>query len=152
MVTKFRYGNPAVECAGAQVRSQCRQLATVVSVTGEVSAKNVDQLIRQVTRSVISEKAYVLDLSGVTAFAPIAVSLLTAVDEACRRSADEWMLIPGAAVADVLRSGIRTHFPLPLRFPTRCRASPMRCPSAAGCCRSWPRPLKPLEPQRNSPC
>jgi hypothetical protein len=117
MVTKFRYGNPAVECAGAQVRSQCRQLATVVSVTGEVNAKNVDQLIRQVTRSIITEKPYILDLSGVTAFAPIAVSLLTAVEEACRRSADEWMLIPGAAVSDVLRSGIRTHFPTAASVP-----------------------------------
>lgn len=117
MATAFRYGNPAVECAGAQVRSQCRQLATVVSVTGDVSAKNVDQLIRQVTRSVISEKPYVLDLSGVTSFAPIAISLLTAVDEACRRTSDEWMLIPSQPVADLLRAGIQTHFPTAASVP-----------------------------------
>lgn len=127
MVTKFRYGNPAVECAGAQVRSQCRQLATVVSVTGDVSAKNVDQLIRLVTRSIITEKPYILDLSGVTSFAPIAISLLTAVDEACRRSADEWMLIPSDSVADVLRSGIRTHFPTAASVPdaTQCFSDAM---------------------------
>lgn len=117
MATAFRYGNPAVECAGAQVRSQCRQLATVVSVTGDVSAKNVDELIRRVTRSVISEKPYVLDLSGVTSFAPIAISLLTAVDEACRRTSDEWMLIPSQAVADILRAGIQTHFPTAASVP-----------------------------------
>jgi anti-anti-sigma factor len=117
MATVFRYGNPAVECAGAQVRSQCRQLATVVVVTGEIGAKNVDQLIRQVTRSIISEKPYVLDLSAVTSFAPIAVSLLTAVDEACRRTSDEWMLIPSEAVAELLQSGIQTHFPTAASVP-----------------------------------
>lgn len=117
MATVFRYGNPAVECAGAQVRSQCRQLATVVVVTGSISSQNVDQLIRQVTRSIISEKPYVLDLSGVTSFAPIAVSLLTAVDEVCGRTGDEWMLIPSEAVANVLRAGIQTYFPTAASVP-----------------------------------
>ncbi|AQA03617.1 hypothetical protein BVC93_15700 [Mycobacterium sp. MS1601] len=102
MPTAFHYGNPVVEIAGAQVRSQCRQLATVVRVTGDVDATNVDQLIRQVTRSIIREKPFVLDLSEVESFAPIAVALLTAVDEACRRTADEWMLIPSPAVAEML--------------------------------------------------
>jgi len=112
MATVFRYGNPAVEFAGAQVRSQCRQLATVVAVAGEISEKNVDQLIRHVTRSIISEKPYVLDLSAVTTFAPIAMSLLTAVDEACRRTGDEWMLIPSESVADTLRIGSSVLYPI----------------------------------------
>lgn len=112
MATVFRYGNPAVEFAGAQVRSQCRQLATVVAVAGEITEKNVDQLIRHVTRSIISEKPYVLDLSAVTSFAPIAMSLLTAVDEACRRTGDEWMLIAGEPVADTLHSSSTVLYPI----------------------------------------
>ena len=102
MPTVFHYGNPVVEIGGAQVRSLCRQLATVVRVTGDVDATNVDELIRQVTRSIIREKPFILDLSGVDTFAPLAVALLTAVDEACRRTDDEWMLVPSAAVAEML--------------------------------------------------
>jgi anti-anti-sigma regulatory factor len=111
MATVFRYGNPAVELAGAQVRSQCRQLATVVAVSGAITEKNVDQLIRHVTRSIISEKPYVLDLSAVTSFAPIAMSLLTAVDEACRRTGDEWILIPSPPVAQILRTSSTALYP-----------------------------------------
>ncbi|MET0896426.1 MAG: STAS domain-containing protein [Mycobacterium sp.] len=117
MATVFRYGNPAVEFVGAQVRSQCRQLATVVAITGEVTAKNVDQLIRHVTRSVISEKPYILDLSAVTGFAPIATSLLTAVDEACRRTGDDWMLIPSPSVALTLRPTAMAAYPTAASVP-----------------------------------
>lgn len=117
MATVFRYGNPAVEFAGAQVRSQCRQLATVVAVSGTITEKNVDQLIRHVTRSIISEKPYVLDLSAVTSIAPIAMSLLTAVDEACRRTGDEWMLIPSDAVAEALHPAALAAFPTEASVP-----------------------------------
>ncbi|MGB3485199.1 MAG: STAS domain-containing protein [Mycobacterium sp.] len=103
MATAFRYGNPAVQCGGAQVRSQCRQLATVVAVTGAVTVENIDLLTRQVTRSIIREKPYVLDLTGVTSFTAEALSLLAAVDDTCRRTADEWLVIPSQSVARVMR-------------------------------------------------
>ena len=117
MATVFRYGNPAVECGGAQVRSQCRQLATVVAVTGEVTEKNVDQLIRLVTRSIISEKPYILDLSAVTTFAPIAMTLLTAADEACRRTGDDWVLIPSPSVALTIHPTAMAAYPTAASVP-----------------------------------
>lgn len=117
MATAFRYGNPVVECAGAQVRSICRQLATVVVVTGDVSEKNVDLLIGQVTRSVILEKPFVLDLSGVTSFTPGALSLLAAVDDVCYRAADEWMLIPSDPVVRTLRPGGMATYPTEASVP-----------------------------------
>ncbi|WP_199255111.1 STAS domain-containing protein [Mycolicibacterium mengxianglii] len=113
MATAFRYGNPVVEFAGAQVRSQCRQLATVVTVVGDIDSNNVDLLIRHVTRSIIREKPFILDLSGVASFAPIATALLTAVDEACRRTADEWLLVPSETVSWELEGDFPTASSVP---------------------------------------
>ena len=35
------YGNQAVDCNGAQIRAVCRQLATVVTVTGDIDESNL---------------------------------------------------------------------------------------------------------------
>jgi anti-anti-sigma regulatory factor len=117
MATAFRYGNQAVDCAGAQVRSICRQLATVVVVTGDVNERNVDLLIRQVTRSVIREKPFVLDLSGVTSFTSGSAALLDAVDDVCHRTADEWMLIPSQSVVHALWPGQMSDYPTEASVP-----------------------------------
>ncbi len=92
------YGNPAFDCGGAQVRTVCRQLATVVTIQGVVDDTNVDRIIALALRSVIAEKAFVLDLSGVESFSAQELSLLAAVDERCFRSDVEWRLIASEPV------------------------------------------------------
>ena len=62
------YGNPAVECDGAQMRALCRQLATVVTVSGEINETNVECIGDYAKRFVLMEKPFVLDLSGVSSF------------------------------------------------------------------------------------
>ena len=42
MTIAFRYGNPAVECDGAELRAQCRHLAMVVTVSGVIDDDNFD--------------------------------------------------------------------------------------------------------------
>ncbi len=86
------YGNPAFECGGAQVRTVCRQLATVVTVQGVVDDTNIERITALAVRSIIAEKAFVLDLSGVDYFSAHELSLLSAVDEHCFRSDVEWLL------------------------------------------------------------
>ena len=46
------YGNPAFDCDGAQIRALCRQLATVVTVNGDVDDTNLDHIshVRQALR------------------------------------------------------------------------------------------------------
>ena len=98
----FRYGNPAIDCAGAEVHTRCRQLASVMSVTGVVDEHNVECLAERARHCVIPEKAFILDLTAVTAFAKAGVDLLDAIDQACYDRGVEWSLVAGDAIAHAL--------------------------------------------------
>lgn len=97
------YGNPAFDCDGAQIRSHCRQLATVVTITGAIDGANVDRVHQYIKRFVLPEKPFVLDLSGLNSFAVEGISLLYAVDDDCRAAGVEWSLIASSAVNWALR-------------------------------------------------
>jgi anti-anti-sigma regulatory factor len=103
------YGNPAFDCGGAQVRSVCRQLATVVTVQGLVDDSNIEKVTALALRFIIAEKPFVLDLSGVDSFSAHGLSLLSAVNERCLRSGVEWSLI---ASGPVLREACGLNFPV----------------------------------------
>ena len=100
----YRYGNPVAECGGAQLRAQCRQLATVVTISGDIDATNLERVGDYAKRFVIAEKPVVLDLGAVHTFPAEAFSILSAVDEACRAAGVDWCLVAGDAVDEVLRS------------------------------------------------
>ena len=107
------YGNPAVDCDGAQMRSLCRQLATVVTVNGDVSDANLDRISAYARRFVLTEKPFVLDLTGVNSFSPECIPLLYGIDEACERAGVEWSVIANQQVMRTLRlSGERETFPI----------------------------------------
>jgi anti-anti-sigma regulatory factor len=103
--SRFRYGNPMLDCHGAQMRAQCRQLATVVTVSGRVDTKNVDCVSAQARRFIIAEKPFVLDMSAVTSCGASTLPFLRAVDEQCRSIGVEWALIASNAVNRRLRPG-----------------------------------------------
>jgi anti-anti-sigma regulatory factor len=106
------YGNPAVECDGAQLRALCRQLATVVTVSGEVNDTNVDCIGDYAKRFVLMEKPFVLDLSGVNSFSTECISLLYRLDEDCLHAGVEWSIIAGPPVLRTLKLfGERETFP-----------------------------------------
>ncbi|MDT5018403.1 MAG: hypothetical protein QOD39_4563 [Mycobacterium sp.] len=98
------YGNPAFDCAGAQVHAVCRQLATVVTVEGVIDDTNVERVTALTLRFVLAEKPFVLDLSGVNSFSPQCVSLLSAVDESCFHVGVEWSLITSEPVMRAVRA------------------------------------------------
>ncbi len=97
------YGNQAVDCDGAQLRALCRQLATVVTVTGDVNDTNLDHVSAYARRFVLTEKPFVLDLTGVNSFAPECISLLYAIDENCRHAGVEWLIAASQPVHRTLR-------------------------------------------------
>jgi anti-anti-sigma regulatory factor len=106
------YGNPAVDCDGAQLRALCRQLATVVTVNGDVTGTNVDRIGDYAKRFVLMEKPFVLDLNGVNSFSAECVSMLYNLDEHCHHAGVEWSIIASQAVLRTLRlAGERETFP-----------------------------------------
>ena len=112
------YGNPAVECDGAQLRALCRQLATVVTVSGEIDEANVECIGDYAKRFVLMEKPFVLDLSGVSSFSTECISLLYRLDEDCDHAGVEWLIIASAPVLRTLKLfGERETFPTAVSVP-----------------------------------
>lgn len=101
-VTTFRYGNPARECGAALLRSHCRQLATVVTITGGVDDVNVHAIGDYARHFVLTEKPFVLDLSAVTSFTAQGLSMLDILAADCDAAGVPWRLITGEAVRQVL--------------------------------------------------
>ncbi len=94
-----RHAHLPVDCNGAAVRAQCRHLATVVTITGVIDAKNVNQVIDYARRFNLPDNPFVLDLTGLETFSAQAVRLLYAIDDACTVAGLEWALIPSQAVS-----------------------------------------------------
>ncbi|MCH9667186.1 MAG: STAS domain-containing protein [Actinomycetia bacterium] len=92
------YGNPTFDCDGAGIRAHCRQLATVVTISGALNNTNIDRAIRYTRRFILAEKPFVLDLSDVTSFSREAVSLLFTVDDACTAAGVDWSLVASRPV------------------------------------------------------
>jgi anti-anti-sigma regulatory factor len=97
------YGNPPFDCDGAQVRVCSRQLATVVTVTGDLNDANIDRVSEYTKRFVLREKAVVLDLGAVSSATPHIASLLFDVDDACSSTGVEWSLIASQPVTRAVR-------------------------------------------------
>ncbi|MBP2454691.1 STAS domain-containing protein [Mycolicibacterium lutetiense] len=99
----FRYGNSAVICGGASMRAQCRQLATVVTVKGDIDSYNIDQIGSYVNRFILAEKPLALDLSGVNSFSPQAISLFYDIDDRCGALGVDWAVIASQPVIAEIR-------------------------------------------------
>ncbi|BBY27605.1 STAS domain-containing protein [Mycolicibacterium sediminis] len=99
----FRYGNPTIDCKGAEVHTLCKQLASVMTVSGFIDQTNVECLSDRARHCVIPEKAFVLDLTGVESFAKAGIALLDAIDDACFAAGVEWSLVAGEALTHILR-------------------------------------------------
>ncbi|MGO8938439.1 MAG: STAS domain-containing protein [Mycobacterium sp.] len=95
---------------GARVRAHCRHLATVVSIRGEIDGLNVDRIGGYIRRFILEQTNLVLDMSGVTHFAPAGISLLHGLDEDCRAAGVEWTLVANPAVIELLGDGTEPMF------------------------------------------
>jgi anti-anti-sigma factor len=100
-----RRENDTFDCGGAQIRAQCRHLATVVTIRGEVDAVNVDRVSKYIRRFILGTDPVVLDMSAITHFSPAGISLLCMFDEACGAAGVEWTLVASPAVIEVLGDG-----------------------------------------------
>jgi anti-anti-sigma factor len=114
----FHYGNPAFDCDGVRMRARCRQLATVVTVTGDIDAANAERVTEYAKRFVLAEKPFVLDLSGVSSFAAEALSIFYDLDAQCEQTGDEWSMVGSQPVLQALRaSGSLDDMPVTASVP-----------------------------------
>ena len=88
---------------GVDMRAQLRHLATVLTISGDIDARNVDRVSAYATRLVPVGNGLLLDLSGVTFFAAQSISVLVTVGDACDNAELPWALVTSHAVDRVLR-------------------------------------------------
>ncbi|OBH33392.1 sulfate transporter [Mycobacterium sp. E342] len=100
-----REQNGVFRCGGARVRAHRRQLATVVTIRGEIDALNADQVGDHIRRFIVGEDRVVLDMGDVSQFAEAGISLLETFDEDCRAEGVQWTLVASPAVAESLGDG-----------------------------------------------
>jgi anti-anti-sigma regulatory factor len=112
----LRYGNPAFDCDGAWIRALSRQLATVITVGGSVSAENSERITAFVKRFII-DKPVVLDLGAVESIAVQAGRLLDTVGDACDDAGVEWVVVAGDAMARLFGDTQATLFPIVASVP-----------------------------------
>jgi anti-anti-sigma regulatory factor len=109
----FRYGNPAQACDLAQMSALCRQLATIVTISGELDDSNLGRATDYATRYVLCEKPFVLDLSDVEACTDSTIAMLYAIDDASYAAGVEWAVVASPAVLEVM-----SHYGDPADFHT----------------------------------
>jgi anti-anti-sigma factor len=98
-----RDDNLTIDHDGVEVRAQCRHLATVLTISGDIDTRSIDRVTAYATALVPVGNALLLDLSGVTFFAAQSISVLIAVDDACHSAELPWALVTSHAVDRVLR-------------------------------------------------
>jgi anti-anti-sigma factor len=85
------------------MRAHLRHLATVLTISGDIDARNTDRVNAYAARLVPVGNAFLLDLSGVGFLAAQSISVLVTVGDACDDAGLPWALVTSHAVDRVLR-------------------------------------------------
>lgn len=102
----------AFACGRAHIRSHFRQLATVVTVDGQIDDVNVDPVISYIRRMILVGGPLVLDLTDVKSSESQCISLSKRVAEDCRRVAVDWTLVASPMVSRLLDDSDDVAFPI----------------------------------------
>lgn len=86
------------------MRARCRQLATVVTISGDIDAANLACVADYANRYILAEKPFVVDLTGVSSFAAEAVSWFADIDAQCVAAGIEWSVVASQPVLQALRA------------------------------------------------
>jgi anti-anti-sigma factor len=98
-----RDDNLTIDRDGVDMRAQSRHLAIVLTISGDIDARNAARVSAYATALVPVGNALLLDLGGVAFFAAQSISVLIAVDDACHSAELPWALVTSHAVDRVLR-------------------------------------------------
>jgi anti-anti-sigma factor len=98
-------GNCTVDCNGAQMRAHCRDEVTVVKVTGDIDATNIDRFYDYTHRFLRETLGLVLDLSEVDFLCARGISVLNTLDQECRTARTYWAIVGSPFVRRLLHIG-----------------------------------------------
>jgi anti-anti-sigma factor len=98
-------GRCAVDCDGAQMRAHWRDQATVVKVTGDIDAANIDRFSDYTRRFVGEAPGLILDLSEVDFLCAKGISVLLALDGDCHTAGTRWAIVASPFVRRLLHLG-----------------------------------------------
>ena len=98
-------GACTVVCNGTHMRAYCRDDATVVQVTGEIDATNVDRVYDFAHRFVAVAAGLIVDLSQVDFMCARGIYALHALVSECRAAKTNCVVIGSRAVTRVLLVG-----------------------------------------------
>ena len=87
------------------MRNHCRDQATVVKVTGDIDATNIDRFYDYTHRFVRETPGLVLDLSGVDFLCARGISVLNTLDKECRTAGTYWVIVGSPFVERLLHIG-----------------------------------------------
>jgi anti-anti-sigma factor len=87
----------------ASLRAHTLDGVTVVSVTGELDASNIDHLTDYTRPRLRGGCSLVLDLSGLDFLGAQGIRSLFAIADECGRSGIKWVLVPSHPVSRLLR-------------------------------------------------
>jgi anti-anti-sigma factor len=93
---------------GRSARLTSRRLKTsvaVISAHGDIDACNADALTEYTLGHVTASRALILDLRGVEFFGAEGFSALQRLSTCCTQAGTGWAVVPGVAVARMLRIG-----------------------------------------------
>jgi anti-anti-sigma factor len=103
-VKSFEFRKPSQSWGdGVCLRSHTVKGATVVSVTGELDASNIDRLTDYARLCLTRGNSLVLDLSQLDFLGAQGIQSLFAIADECARSGTEWALVPSHPVSRLLR-------------------------------------------------
>ena len=98
-------GSCTVDCNGAQMRAHCRDQVTVVKVTGDIDAINIDRFHDYTRRFVGEASCLILDLSGVDFLGARGIPVLITLDNDCRTAGTHWIIVSSPFVRRLLNIG-----------------------------------------------
>jgi anti-anti-sigma regulatory factor len=91
-----------MEMAGAQVHARCHHVANVVTITGNISPANLDQLAAYCGRFTLVGSPIVLDLTGVQRFSASCVRLVNILEAQCNNTGIELAVVAHEVILDGL--------------------------------------------------
>ncbi|WP_428339474.1 STAS domain-containing protein [Mycobacterium sp.] len=92
-------------CGPAHVRAHYSPLETVLTISGDIDASNIEQIKALVGQELVVENSLRLDLSGVNFMAAGGPLILIAVEEALRGIPLPWTMVTSPSVNRALRLG-----------------------------------------------
>jgi anti-anti-sigma factor len=99
------FGRCNIDCNGAQMRAHRRDQVTVVTVTGDIDAMNLDRFYDYTSRFLGEAQGLILDLSGIEFLCARGISVLITLDNLRRMARTHWAIVGGLFIRRLLHIG-----------------------------------------------